>query len=152
MHLPLFSIWVLILSTFTSCSNGPKPINYGSDGCAFCQMTIVDNQHAAQLVTEKGRNYNYDAIECMVNDLNKWKRPPVKTHLVADYANPGNMTNALSASYLISEEIPSPMGAFLSAFSNEAKRDETHQSLGGDRLNWDQLAPILANGQSHTNR
>ena len=111
----------------------------GEDACEFCRMTIVDNQHAAQLVTEKGKNYKYDAIECMINDLNQWERPPVEIHLVADYANPGSMTDALKANYLISEEIPSPMGAYLSGFSRESDRNKTHQSAGGDRFNWDQL-------------
>ena len=130
---------ILCLLFLSSCNTGPQPINFGEDACEFCRMTIVDNQHAAQLVTEKGKNYKYDAIECMVNDLKQWERPPVKYYLVSDYANPGAMTDARSASYLISEEIPSPMGAFLSAFSNESERNKTHQSAGGDTLNWEQL-------------
>ena len=139
----IFSLVILF-----SCSTAPKPINYGEDVCAFCRMTIVDNQHAAQLVTEKGKNYKYDAIECMINDLNSWKRPPVKYHLVSDYASPGMMTDALSASYLISEEIPSPMGAFLSAFSSESERNRTHASAGGDKLSWEQLRKSW--GEKHT--
>ena len=138
----LFSMFLFVLFV-SSCSTGPKPIYYGEDACSFCRMTIVDNQHAAQLVTEKGKNYKYDAIECMINDLNKWQRPAVKLHLVSDYANPGLLTDAISASYLISEEIPSPMGAYLSAFSNEAERNKTHQSAGGDKLNWEQLRMSL---------
>ena len=133
-----FSV-ILVLWFVSSCSSGPEPINYGEDACEFCRMTIVDSQHAAQLVTEKGRNYKYDAIECMINDLNQWERPPVEIHLVADYASPGSMTDALKANYLISEEIPSPMGAYLSGFSSESDRNNTHQSVGGDRFNWEQL-------------
>ncbi len=144
----IFIQLALMLLLTSSCSNGPKPINYGSDACAFCQMIIVDKQHAAQLVTEKGKNYKYDAIECMINDLSKWKRPPVKSHLVADYANPGTLTDALTASYLISEEIPSPMGAFLSAFSKVGKRDEIQKDSGGERLTWDQLRHVW--GKEHT--
>lgn len=30
-------------------------------------MTIVDKQHAAQVVTKKGKAYSFDAIECMVH-------------------------------------------------------------------------------------
>lgn len=143
-------IYVIICLLFiSSCITGPQPINYGSDACAFCQMTIVDKQHAAQLVTEKGKNYKYDAIECMINDLNKWKRPPVKTHLVADYSNPGTLTDALTASYLITEKIPSPMGANLSAFSSESGRNETQQSMGGDKLNWEQLILRWGKNQTH---
>ena len=61
-------------------------------------------------------------------------------HLVADYANPGKLTNALSASYLISNEIPSPMGEFLSGFADESKRNEILDSSGGEGYNWEQLS------------
>lgn len=142
----LLSVGVMLLTS--SCSNDPKPINYSQDACDFCRMTIVDTQHAAQLVTVKGKNYKYDAIECMINDLSKWTRPPVETHLVADYANPRTLTDALTASYLISEEIPSPMGEYLSAFSSEIKRDETHRNSGGEKLNWKQLTIALAKKNS----
>lgn len=138
----------LMLSVF-GCNNDPKPISYGVDACDFCRMTIVDKQHAAQLVTVKGKNYKYDAIECMINDINKWKRPPVETHLVADYSNPGSMTDAFTSSYLISEKIPSPMGANLSAFSNEINRDEMHSAAGGEKLNWEQLTLRLNRKTSH---
>lgn len=127
-----------MLITF-SCSNSPEPINYGEDACDYCRMSIVDKQHAAQLVTNKGKNYKYDAIECMMNDLRNWERPPVAIHLVADYSNPGIMTDALSASYLISKEIPSPMGEFLSAFADESKRDEFYNLSGGESFKWAQL-------------
>lgn len=133
----------LMMWFLSGCSNGPRPINYGEDACAFCRMTIVDKQHAAQLVTEKGRNYKYDAIECMINHLSKWNKPPVKIRLVADYANPGELTDAIHASYLISEEIPSPMGAFLSAFSSEQQRNHIHSSAGGEKMNWNQLMSAL---------
>lgn len=140
---------ILFLLFITSCSTGPKPINYGADACDFCRMTIVDKQHAAQLVTQKGKNYKYDAIECMINDLNNWERPPVKFHLVADYSSPGELTDALMASYLISDEIPSPMGANLSAFSSESARNKTHQSVGGDKLNWEELRQTWGEKLSH---
>ncbi len=59
----------LVSQLLSSCQPRPEPIHYGQDACDFCRMTIVDKQHAAQMVTEKGRVYKYDAIECMLNDL-----------------------------------------------------------------------------------
>ena len=134
---------LLVLLFFISCNRKPSPINYGHDACHFCKMTIVDKQHAAQIVTEKGKNYKYDAIECMVNDLNNWDRPAADQILVADYANPGVLFDARKAGYLISPKITSPMGASLSAFSDESIRDETHQSSGGDKLTWGQVLKHL---------
>lgn len=140
MKTRLWSAHLLVLTLLlTACSNNPDPINYGTDACHFCRMTIVDQQHAAQVVTIKGRNYKYDAIECMLHDLSNWDRPEAAQVLVADYAAPGVLSDALEASYLISKEIPSPMGAYLSAFSSQVERDKTHGSLGGDKLTWEEV-------------
>ncbi|MTI40453.1 nitrous oxide reductase accessory protein NosL [Fulvivirga lutimaris] len=134
----IFSILVFIVFV-SACSNGPQPISYSQDACDFCRMTIVDKQHAAQLVTEKGRNYKYDAIECMVHDLKNWDRPPVDLMLVTDYANPGKLFKAENASFLISKNIPSPMGAFLSAFENTAEVTQTQKKFGGEIYTWAEL-------------
>lgn len=137
-HVMLLQLVGVMLFT-SGCSNNPKPINYGFDACSFCMMTVVDKQHAAQLVTKKGKSYSYDAIECMMNDLKDWKHPEVTYFLVADFQNPGVLTNAKKASYLISQSIPSPMGKFLSAFESESERDEVKLKMTGHALDWSAL-------------
>jgi copper chaperone NosL len=140
MRFTILSISLVVLAIgFSACNNGPQPISYSQDACDFCRMTIVDKQHAAQIVTEKGRNYKYDAIECMVNDLKDWDHPAADQLLVADYANPGKLINAKSAHYLISKNIPSPMGAFLSAFENLNELNKAQEQWGGEILNWEEL-------------
>lgn len=131
----LLSICLLIVA----CEVKPQEIAYGSDGCHFCKMTIVDTKHAAQLVTEKGKSFKYDAIECMLNHLNEWNEVPIKYYLVTDYANPKVLIDASVANYLISEAIPSPMGVNLSAFENPIVREQMIQRIGGDILSWEQL-------------
>lgn len=108
----------------TSCSTEPEKINYGSDTCHFCTMNIVDKQYAAQYVTKKGKQYKYDAIECMLNELSETGTEKIGVIQVSDYTKPGDMTNAIEATYLISKEIKSPMGANLSAFSKEVSANE----------------------------
>ncbi len=130
---------LLMLLVLSACGTSPRPINYGVDACSFCQMTIVDRQHAAQIVTVKGKSYKYDAIECMMNDLKTWDRPAVAHFLVSDYANPGELTDAITAHYLISEEIPSPMGAFLTAFARKDKRASVNETGVGEELEWNVL-------------
>ena len=140
---------ILLVVLFSSCDRGPQPILYGVDACDFCRMTIVDQQHAAQVVTQKGRAYKYDAIECMINDLKRWNKPEIRHYLVTDYKNPGVLTNALEANYLISEAIPSPMGAFLSAFEEESTRQKAFDSVGGQMLQWSQLLTELGSSHQH---
>jgi copper chaperone NosL len=129
-------ISILTLLLVTSCKVEPEQINYGKDGCHFCKMTIVDNQHAAQLVTAKGKVYKYDAIECLINDLKKRDSAEVGMLLVNDYSNPGALISAESATFIISEGIPSPMGAFLSGFSTKEAAEKVISENGGTLYNW----------------
>lgn len=146
--------WYHLLASLlliAACSTEPQPIHYGSDACSFCQMTIVDRQHAAQIVTQKGKSYKYDAIECMLRDYQDWNRPNVAHFLVADYTAPGILTDATNAYYLVSQDIPSPMGEFLTAFSSEEAR-RIHLDSSGIVLRWEGLRKRFqghAHGHSH---
>lgn len=124
-----------------SCSIEPQPINYGSDACEFCKMTIVENRWAAEIVTDKGKVYKYDAIECMMNYMNRndINSSGLALLLVDDYTQPGVLIDATKATYIKSEAIPSPMGAFLSAFSNAGDAKATVDEKGGDVFGFDEL-------------
>ncbi|OEK02325.1 hypothetical protein BFP97_12700 [Roseivirga sp. 4D4] len=133
--------WLLlsVLIALASCEVEPQEINYGKDGCSFCKMTIVDTKHAAQIVTTKGKNFKYDAIECMINHLNQWDEVSIEFYLVADYANPKILVDAQRAHFIISEEIPSPMGANLSAFGNAEDLQPHIVHSSARTFGWDQL-------------
>ncbi|WP_418499393.1 nitrous oxide reductase accessory protein NosL [Flagellimonas sp.] len=133
--IPLFTILCLIIG----CSVGPKPIDYGHVGCHYCSMTIVDKQHAAQLITKKGKVFNFDAIECMMNHLKDEDESTMALFLVNDFDQPGELMDAAEATYLISENIPSPMGAFLSAFAEDQAAQFALDNNGGELLTWNQL-------------
>ena len=119
-----FILGIIGLLILASCSTEPQKIDFGSDACHFCKMTIVDSQHAAQYITTKGKQFKFDAVECMLNKFSEISTENIDVILVSDYANPGNMTDAKTAVYLISKEIKSPMGANLSAFSKESSAKE----------------------------
>ncbi len=136
-----FLMALLALLGLGACG-GPKaePIDYGEDMCDFCQMTIMDRQHAAESVTEKGRVYKFDAIECMVDYVLEHENDtPFGILLVADYARPGELVNAQTATYLISPNLPSPMGAFLTGFGSQAEAEKVQAEKGGELLDWEAL-------------
>ena len=136
---------LLIVGLLSSCSVTPEAIHFGEDQCAFCKMTIVDKLHAAQYVTKKGKQYKFDAVECMVNKINRESVLPELAILrVADYGDDGKMVNALTATYLISPAIKSPMGANLSAFADKKKAEEAQAKNGGDLYTWKQLLNHMA--------
>ncbi len=129
----------LILLTITSCKVAPEPINYGSDACHFCSMTLVDQQHAAQIVTEKGKAFKFDASECMMNYLKEADKSEIALFLVNDYTNPGELMDATKATYLISKDIPSPMGEFLTAFSSLEEAQKAESNHEGEIYSWEEL-------------
>lgn len=132
----LAMVLVLLL---VGCTNTPKPIAYGADTCNYCSMTIVDKQHAAQFMTKKGRSYTFDASECMLNYLKEVEADNVELYLVNDYNAPGQVIDATKATFLISENIPSPMGAFLTAFATEDAAQHAQAENQGKLHTWDEL-------------
>ena len=132
-------LWFGTLLLLYGCEVKPQEIHYGADGCSFCKMTIVDTQHAAQIVTTKGKSFKYDAIECMLNHMKGWDQAPIKYHLVTDYSQPKHLVDATKAQYLISQAIPSPMGAFLTAFRDEQNREDVRLKEGGEAHAWESI-------------
>ena len=134
-------IFLSIISLLlASCGAEPQPINYGSDACHFCEMTIVDRQHASQVVTSKGKAYKYDAIECMVHSLqDEFKETEMAHYLVTDLEKPATLIDATKASYLVSENLGSPMGANLSAFENEAAVKKSQEKVTGTTFSWKEI-------------
>lgn len=133
MKQQLLGLLALLLAA--ACSPEAQPINYGSDQCHFCRMTIVDKAHAAEVVTKKGKAYKFDSGECMIHFLDKNESEYVMI-LVNDFNNPGNLVNATQCTYLISPSLPSPMGADLSAFESAEAAKKLLQEKGGHLYDW----------------
>jgi len=132
-------IAIPVLALLISCQVSPGKIDYGEQSCHFCRMTIVDRQHAAQFVNDKGKTYNFDATECLINYLSGVDEEDVGLLLVSDYNLPESLIEAELATFIISEEMPSPMGANLSALSTKAEAEEILQNKKGKIYNWNEL-------------
>jgi copper chaperone NosL len=131
-----FVAWLLVL---TSCQVGPQAIDYGNDGCHFCKMTIVDKVHAAEIVTQKGKVYKFDASECMINFKKEFDASEIKLYLTNIYTEPETLVDATQATFLISKNVPSPMGAFLTAFKTKEDAKEVQTKKEGTLYTWNEL-------------
>ncbi len=136
-------IGIFTLVYLLACSVEPKPIDYGHDNCQFCDMTIMDNKHAAELVTAKGKVFKFDAIECMLQNIARTDQQEYAYKLISDYSNPGEFINAQQSVYLISKNLPSPMGEFLSGFSSEEAAKLAMEKNGGILYNWEEIKTII---------
>ncbi|MBI5403398.1 MAG: nitrous oxide reductase accessory protein NosL [Ignavibacteriae bacterium] len=137
---------ILILSVFNfGCSNEPEPINFNSDQCVHCKMTIEDTRFGAEIVTMKGKVLKFDAAECMVNYLNKGKisESDVNKYYVIDFSQPSTLVDASKSTFLISQNLPSPMGANLSAFISRNTAENQKSTSGGELYTWSELKQKL---------
>lgn len=137
-----FSSILVAIIFLSSCNIEPKEINYGKDQCNFCKMTVVDKQHASEVVTKKGKVFKYDAIECMMRDY-KGAHDKVGLFVINNYNSPTTLINAKTSTFLISEKIPSPMGEFLSGFSNREEAEKVQKEKGGNLYTWDELTELF---------
>nr|AWJ66155.1 nitrous oxide reductase maturation protein, outer-membrane lipoprotein [uncultured bacterium] len=103
-------------------------------------MTIVDRQHAAEIVTKKGKAFKFDAVECMMNHLKDIDVSTVELFLANDFQTPGELIDATEATFLISKDIPSPMGEYLSAFSSRNDAEQIEAENKGKLYSWDELS------------
>lgn len=136
-------LMIVLLLLVVSCNVSPKPIAYGSDGCHFCKMTIVDKVHAAEIVTKKGKVYKFDATECMVHFMEEFNSSEIALYLSNNFTEPEALIDAKQSTFLISKNIPSPMGAFLSAFENKEEAENAQTENGGTLYTWKELLKHL---------
>lgn len=135
----VITAFVLACCLLFSCQPQSEPIEYGTDVCNHCKMTIVDKKFAAQAVTDKGKIYNFDAIECLVQFTDEKSDIEFEILEVKSFIKPDNRVNARQAYYVKSPEIPSPMGGYLSAYPDEkaAKEKATHPEA--KVMSWEEL-------------
>lgn len=135
-----WSIFALFLFVI-SCTQKPEPLIAGKDNCYHCKMPVADTRFGAELITNKGRIYKFDDINCML----QWKALPenkeVKFNnvLVVNYFDKTDLIEAAKAVYLKSNNIRTPMNSGFAAFSSEENAQKLLNESGGDICNWEKV-------------
>jgi len=140
------NLFLVILAIFiVSCEQKREHIDFGKEACSFCNMTIVNHAFASQMVSSTGKNYKFDATECMIEFIkeNAHFAKDAK-FFVANYIEPEQMLDATTCLYLISEKIKSPMGAGVAAFQNEMDAKKIQNDFGGQLFEWNDLQNQLS--------
>lgn len=128
--------------TFSSCSqDGPQAIRYGQDQCVYCKMTISDPRFGTQIMSTKGRAYNFDDLQCMIafvkaGDL---AESEIAEFYLPDYSNDNQLLPAKELFYLKSESLKSPMRGDIAAFKSPEDLEEVRKVHGGEVLTWEEL-------------
>lgn len=138
---------VLLFALLLSACSAPKPavLVVGGDTCAFCGMVVSDPRFAAQVVTDTGKTYMFDAIECFVAFLAEESVPTDQVHStwVANFDQPDQWLAAGDAYYLQAASLHSPMGANLLAFRTQAALDAVKSDVGGMQRRYADLPALV---------
>lgn len=139
MRIIFFMLFTTVI--VISCKVEPRSINFGHDDCEFCKMKLMDERFGAQLVTDKGRIYMFDDVNCMVEfmDSDEGKRHLYAYELIVDYSNPGELLDVHYTFFLKTDEIRTPMNSKIIALPNRETQEEFKADIGGILLGWGEI-------------
>ena len=129
----------LALFFTVSCTSRPDNIDLQSDHCTNCHMQITDARFAAEILTEKGRVYKFDSLDCLHAYLQKNKVDVHKIY-VADYVHPENWIDSDEAHFLSASQVPGPMGPMIVASRDDKVLETLRQKFSGRVSNWKNLS------------
>ena len=134
------ALFLLLSLTLFSCANDKAiPIKLNADNCDFCGMSIADGKFAAEVITEKGRDYKFDDILCMINYTQENSNTKIGGYYVNDFAKDNVLIPANTAIFLSGGTIQSPMRGGIIAVSNEVDAKEFGIKLNAKPITWETI-------------
>lgn len=134
----------VLLFFLTSCDTKPVPFTTGKDNCDYCQMGITDTRFAAEVITKKGKVYKFDDLHCMVGFLKKGKvnEKDIAQKVVVNFEDFNEFLDVSSVTFVICEELKSPMGSNAAGFKTKEKANNYSTGKKTQIVNWEQLYNI----------
>lgn len=133
---------IFVFLNLNACSTGPEPINFGQDSCHACKMTLTDRRFGAEIITDKGKVFKFDDLNCLVGYLKSGEIPAqnVATILAVDFSKAGAFVAVKQGFFLQNDAIKSPMRADIGTFSSKEAMEKVKNTLGGGKeLSWAEL-------------
>jgi len=138
---------ILLLLMFLSagCTPEPEPIYFGRDLCTYCKMMISDSRFGGELVTNKGKVYKYDSVECLAASYINYTKENEDVHSlwVVDFNITEQLINAEQAIYLRNKDLRSPMGLDITAFTDSLTAGKRQVSSTGTLLSWKEVQEVV---------
>lgn len=132
---------LLLLLSLSGCSSGPQPISFGKDACHFCKMVISDQRFGAEVITDKNKIYKFDDAHCVVSFMKSGTVPSTEIASVylVDFSKKGKLVKAEESFLLKAEQLRSPMGGNVAAFTVADSMKKFQQQISGAAVNWKDL-------------
>lgn len=132
----LFIISMLLILYLSACGMKdlvPVAIDEKNDKCVQCNMAVLDDQFATEVVLENGKTYTFDDIGCMFKWVDENPDQKIAARFVRDYESE-KWIKVEEATYVYDESIKTPMAYNVISFSNEKKAKEFAADLNATVL------------------
>ena len=119
----------------------PRALNEETDVCQICQMTVVHQDFAGQIIEKNGDYEVFDDIGCLVEKLerNQQSEKDVGAAYIKD-ANTGEWINVFEATYLYDKEFWTPMNYGVLVFEDVTEAEAYRSKSGhGKLMNFEDL-------------
>ncbi|MBX7108712.1 MAG: nitrous oxide reductase accessory protein NosL [Chitinophagales bacterium] len=128
--------------TLEGCSQSPQPIQYGSDICDNCRMTIMDAKFAGELITQKGKVLRFDDMHCVLAYMQSGAlhNQKIAGIYVTDFSGGHPFVNVEQAYFLSNSKLQSPMNGNVAAFSVMDSLRKVQAQSGGEIITWQELS------------
>lgn len=132
-------VTILSFTVLSSCNTGPQAINFGSDNCDYCIMTIVDENFGAEIISKKGKAYKFDDLHCLKAFLDEGRihESEINEIYYLDFATPASFISASTALLLQGEQINSPMGSNIATFSEKDSLERYKEYFNAEEIKWE---------------
>lgn len=134
---------LMLLAAVAACRvPGPRPVEFGSEACRHCHMTITDERFVSQLITSTGKILVFDDVGCLVSALEDEMVPSDKAAQiwVTDFLTPDSLLEAGVAWFVAAPAtIGTPMASGLLAVATPQEADSLAALLQGRVLQWPEV-------------
>lgn len=115
--------------TAANAEPAPPDIHYGEDVCEFCGMIASEERFAAAYLTADGHHHVFDDIGDLVKSHLQLQED-VTAFFVHDHDDK-SWIRAETATFVLSEDLATPMLSGLAAFATEAAAQAFATEIGG---------------------
>ena len=121
-----FLLLMSVITILAACGDKevkPVAINEETDICATCNMQVVDNQFATQIILENGKSLVFDDIGCMYEWVGENTNQKMDAQFVRDY-NDKEWVLKEEATYVYNPSVITPMAYNVISFTDKADAEK----------------------------
>ncbi|KEK23334.1 nitrous oxide reductase accessory protein NosL [Bacillus gaemokensis] len=117
----------------------PVAIDEKNDKCDVCNMAVMDNQFATEVILENGQALKFDDIGCMHKWMDENKNEKTKEKFVRDYNTKG-WVSLDKATYVYDKTIKTPMTYNVISFKEKKDAESFVAKHTGKVISYKELA------------